>query len=104
MYEEIKEITPDDEKVHLTLKHLAQLTLLEKCIKETMRKFSIVPLLLRQSPEDVTLKSKIIAVTVSIPNSNLETTQPPYTYTHSDNIGRIRIVPSANSKLDTPRK
>ncbi|KAK7573326.1 hypothetical protein V9T40_010517 [Parthenolecanium corni] len=68
-YEEIREKTPDDPSAHLSLKHLSELTFLEKCIKETMRKFSIVPLLLRQSPEDVTLKSGLVipaGVTIAV--------------------------------------
>ncbi|KAK7604570.1 hypothetical protein V9T40_005756 [Parthenolecanium corni] len=70
-----------------TAKELYQLKFLEQCIKETLRRFIVVPLILRQTDEDLKLKSGEIipagsAIVMSIGSIHLnERTYPnPYTW------------------------
>ncbi|KAK7595119.1 hypothetical protein V9T40_001552 [Parthenolecanium corni] len=53
VYEEL--ITVFGQKDKLDVSNLLKLTLLEKCLKETMRKYSIAPAIMRQAITDMTL-------------------------------------------------
>ena len=46
-----------------TVKQLNQLNFLEQCVKETLRRFTLAPIILRQTEKDITLKSELVLTT-----------------------------------------
>lgn len=54
MYEELLDVCGNSDRIS-NVSDLSKLTYLEKCIKETLRIFPTVPMIARQTTEDVIL-------------------------------------------------
>ncbi|XKL64937.1 hypothetical protein PGB90_005023 [Kerria lacca] len=65
VYNELYEVFGDSDRLP-TRDDLTKLTFLEQCIKETLRRFSIVPIIIRQSDEDIQIKNYVIPKRTSI--------------------------------------
>ena len=59
IYEELCGKFGDQIDIEPNANALGELPYLEKCIKETLRKFSVLPVVVRRAPEDITPSGKI---------------------------------------------
>lgn len=61
VFEEILNVFNDD-FVTVTMEHCNELTYMEQCIKETLRRFTVIPVTIRQSSEPIKLNGKTMYI------------------------------------------